>query len=287
MSFCPECGHEVDDEDKFCRVCGKTLLEEEDEKPKNESNIQPKNEIDDKLIILPIVLGIIGMLIGIVEGLSCPILFGWDFILIELIVSVIGGCCGVFLYKMKNEYLLAGIEFIITGAIMILCIGNMAFIGSIIFIIAGVSSIFIGREYNIKNKINITIPVLTVMIPLILILALGAATIIMEGNLPNQVSVTNVENSIEESYGYYSGSVQGDILLNTSFDYIEMDIEYYDSENRIIYSGIAWSEVNAKSGATYHFDNPYFDEKQPVRAQITIKNNYDADPFYIQNITLA
>ena len=294
MVFCSNCGQEVDETDTFCKSCGKSLVDDDNEK--NENKITNSNSIgnsvenidNEKLFLIPIILGIIGILVGIIEGLSCPILFGWDFILIEMAISIIGGCGGLFLYYYKKEYLLSGIQFIITGIIMILCIGNMAMIGCTIFIIAGVSAIFIGKDFTVKDKTNIIIPILTLIIPILLFVIFGGANGLIQGDLANHVSIDNVQNSIVYSYGYYDGSLDGDIHVDTNFDYLELDIEYYDSEGKVLYSGLAWNQLDAEAGKTYHFSSSYIDEKQPVSAQITLKDDsLDEEPFYVQNVTLV
>ena len=73
-------------------------------------------------------------------------LFGWIDIMTEMVIAVVGGCFGLYLYHFKKEYLIAGIQFIITGILMVLLIGNMAFIGCIIFILAGILSIFLTKK---------------------------------------------------------------------------------------------------------------------------------------------
>ena len=99
-----ECiGNEVDEDDAFCKACGNSLIEENKEyieKNNNTPQHTTKNQ-EDKLLIVPIILGIIGIAIGIMEGLSCPMLFGWDSILVEILISIIGGCAGLYLYKYK------------------------------------------------------------------------------------------------------------------------------------------------------------------------------------------
>ena len=48
MSFCPECGKEIADDDKFCKSCGKNLEDVEDktsdnkiESSQNVSSVKP------------------------------------------------------------------------------------------------------------------------------------------------------------------------------------------------------------------------------------------------------
>ena len=124
MVFCPNCGKEIDENDQFCKGCGAKIKPDGDldlENSKNletnsaDSNIKTESANEDnKLILIPLVLGIIGVIVGLAEGLSCPMLFGWINIMTEMVIAVVGGCFGLYLFKFKKEYLIAGIQFIIT-----------------------------------------------------------------------------------------------------------------------------------------------------------------------------
>jgi len=254
------------------------------------SHNKDKNILDEngnKLILLPIILGIIGIVLGILEGLNCPMLMGWENILFEMIVAIMGGCLGLILFKIFDEYLLAGVEFIITGSLMYLALYNLALIGSILFIIAGVFSIVLFKR-GINDKKLISIPILTIVVPFLILIMIMAVSAVAESNLTNQVNISNVENSIVSDYGYYSGSLKGDIYLNADFEYIELDIEYFDADGKVLDSNYAWNQANAQSGKTYQFESSYYNKEQPVKAQITIyKDSIDKKPFYIQNVTLT
>ena len=104
LVFCPECGKEISDDDKFCKSCGKNLEDSEnnlsdnindsnDKKELNKNQHTAKNEnfnLDNKTLLLPLLLGVIGILIGIIEGLNCPTLIGWENIICEMSSANLG-----------------------------------------------------------------------------------------------------------------------------------------------------------------------------------------------------
>ena len=87
MAFCPNCGKEIDEEDQFCKGCGSKIkpdgdLDLEHSKDSKTTVADSDNKAgsadsDNKLILIPLILGIIGVIVGLIEGLSCPMLFGW------------------------------------------------------------------------------------------------------------------------------------------------------------------------------------------------------------------
>lgn len=316
MAFCPKCGSEMADDDVFCRSCGARIepletdssKEENKEDSKEESNKETKEDKkeefkpnivssskkeetvveDNKLLLVPLVLGVIGFIVGIAEGLGCPMLFGWDCILTEMVIVVVGGLLGIFLYKFQEEYLIAGIEFIVTGALMVFLIGNMAMIGAIIFIIAGVLAIVLTKKFNANKNIFYCIPVATVLLAFVILLLFAASSVAALNDLSQGVSITNVNNTIAYSYGYYDGSIKGDISLNKSVEDFSMEMEFFDKNGRVLDKTYPLTENSIQAGKTYQFDGMYMKQEQPYTAQITLKQGYDDNNiFYVQNITLA
>ncbi len=243
---------------------------------------------DNKLVLIPIVLGIIGVLVGIAEGLGCPVIFGWDNILTEMAIVIVGGITGIFLYRFREEYFVAGFEFIITGALMVFLIGNMAFIGAVIFIIAGVLSVVLTKKYHADNNLFFAVPISTILLAFVILLVFAASSAASLDQLGDEVSISNVENTIAYSYGFYDGSVKGDISFNKSIEDFSMMMTFYDKNGKVLDSTYPLGETSVEAGKTYQFDGIYIKEEQPYKAQITLKNGYDDDSvFYVQNITLA
>lgn len=109
MAFCPNCGKEIDESDQFCKGCGAKIKPDGDLDLENSKELKTKdadstNKTEsviesNKLILIPLVLGIIGVIIGLIEGLSCPMLFGWINILTEMVIAVVGD---VLVYTCSN-----------------------------------------------------------------------------------------------------------------------------------------------------------------------------------------
>ena len=228
-----------------------------------------------------------GVIVGLAEGLSCPMLFGWINIMTEMVIAVVGGCLGIYLFKFKKEYLIAGIQFIITGIIMTFLIGNMALIGCIIFIIAGILAIFLTKKYNIDNKVLLALPVFTIILMFLVALLMVGVGDYNQSQLADQVSISNVQNTIAYSYGYYDGDLKGDIYFDTSLDYVSMEVEFLDANGKVLDTTYALMDTTVEAGKTYQFDAFYMKEEKPYKAQISLKNDMEDEPFYVQNVTLA
>lgn len=130
------------------------------------------------------------------------------------------------------------------------------------------------------------IPILTVV--LIFALLIGGSAL-YHMNAANSVEVGNITQNIkDDGYGYYNGAVSGDIYVGSNFDYLEVTVNYYDSQDKILYSGIAWNELNPDSGKTYRFEGMYFDQKQPVKAEVKVVDSAKSTtPLYSENITIS
>lgn len=290
MAFCPNCGKEIDKEDQFCKGCGSKINSDGDLEIGNNTEIKTESDdADNKLIIIPLILGIIGVIVGLAEGLSCPMLFGWINILTEIVIAIVGGCIGIYLYHFKKEYLIAGIQFILTGILMVFLIGNMALIGCIIFILAGILSIVFTKKYNIDNKVLLILPIFTVILMLLVAVVFVGIGDYNQSQLSNEVSISNLNNDIAYSYGYYDGYLKGDVHFDTSLDYVSMEVEFMDENGKVLDTTYALMDSSVEAGKTYQFEAWYMKEEKPYTAQISLKNSAldDEGPFYVQNVTLA
>ena len=276
MAFCPNCGKEIDENDQFCKGCGSKIkpdgdldLEHTETSTVNSNNKTESATADNKLVLIPLVLGIIGVIVGLAEGLSCPMLFGWINIMTEMVIAVVGGCLGIYLFKFKKEYLIAGIQFVITG------------------IITGILAIFLTKKYNIDNKVLLALPVFTIILMFLVALLMVGVGDYNQSQLADQVSISNVQNTIAYSYGYYDGDLKGDIYFDTSLDYVSMEVEFLDANGKVLDTTYALMDTTVEAGKTYQFDAFYMKEEKPYKAQISLKNDVEDEPFYVQNVTLA
>ncbi|MBR5503999.1 MAG: hypothetical protein IKV87_06125, partial [Methanobrevibacter sp.] len=149
-------------------------------------------------------------------------------------------------------------------------------------------SIFLTKKYNADSKILFILPVFTVVMMFILLLLMAGVADYNQGQLANEVTISNVNNSITLSYGYNEGYVKGDILFNTSLDYVSMEMEFLDENGKVLDKTYPLMESSVEAGKTYQFEAFYMKQEKPYKAQITLKNDVLKDePFYMQNITLA
>lgn len=289
VQYCRKCGKELDDDAEFCDSCGFNLnsnLNDNQSKETKTTNI-PMVQNDKKELVtkLPLILAIIGIIVSIAEGLGTPMLMGWDNIMIAMGVGIIGGLLGIFLLEKLDEPLIAAVEFIATGALIYMFIARFGEISAVLFIIAAILTLYL-KGYYAKDKKLWTIPILTVILIFTLLIAGGA---LYQYNAENSVTVGNFSQNItNDGYGYYDGYLTGDIKVDTDFDYLCVDIDYFDSEGKVIRSDIGWNDLNPESGKTYKISSWYFEQTPPVKAEIkVVDSSDDKTPLYAENITIS
>lgn len=272
--FCQSCGNEIDDDSEFCSHCG--------EKVPNVNNFKYGDK-NNFISNLPLILATISILLAIVEVLSTPLLMGIDSITIAGLTAVIGGILGIYILIKLDEPLIAAIQFIVVGAVVYLFIGRFGEISTILFIITAILTLYLGGTH-FNNKKLALIPVLTFVLVFLIFIIGGAAYMI---NAENSIAVGNITQDIQYSYGYWDGHVKGDVHIDSSFDYLCVNVNFYDNQNKIIDSSIGWNSLNPTSGKTYSFDGLYFGQTQPVKAEIIVTDRADSsNVLYTENITL-
>ncbi|MBR1610541.1 MAG: hypothetical protein IJ672_03490, partial [Methanobrevibacter sp.] len=270
---------ELDDDAEFCVSCGYKLNE-----TPTQNTVKSKGN-SEFVTKLPLILAIIAIIVSVAEGLGTPMLFGWDNILAAMALGIIGGIIGIVLMEKLDEPLIAAVEFIATGALVFMFIGRFGEISAVLFIIVAILALYF-KGYYANNKKLWAIPVLTVVLIFVIIIVGGALYHI---NAENSITVGNVTQNIKnDGYGYFDGSVSGDIHVDSTFDYLEVTINFYDSQDKIIQSTIGWNDANPESGKTYTFDGMYFDQKQPAKAEIKVIDSVSSQtPLYTENITIS
>lgn len=270
--FCKSCGKEIDDDSDFCQHCGEKV---------NEIKKETNNNFLDRL---PLILAIISIVLAIAEVLSTPILMGYDSILISGLVAVIGGGIGIYLLEKSNEPLVTAVEFIAVAAIIFMFIGRFGELSSILFVITAILVLYINGT-GIKNKKLLSIPIVMIILVFLIFIIGGVAYNI---NAENSISVGNITNDIKYSYSNWDGHVKGDVHVDSSFDYLCVNVNFYDQQNKIIHSTIGWNDLNPQSGKTYTFDATYFGQTQPSKAEIIVTDKSDSSHvLYTENITLS
>lgn len=282
VQYCRKCGKELDDDAEFCDVCGFELDgNPKDKKQDIPSESKNKNEIIKKI---PLILAVIGIIISIAEGLGTPLLMGWTNIFCAIGIGIAGGLIGILLIEKLDEPLIGTVEFIATGALIFVFIARFGEISSVLFIIAGVLTLYFKGYYANRKKLW-AIPVLTFLLIFGLLVANSA---LYQINAENSVTVGNITQNLNESYGYYDGVVSGDIFVGTSFDFLEVNVDFYDDQGKILHSTIAWNEIHPDNGKTYKFEGHYFGQKTPTRAELKVVDSAKSTtPLYSENITLT
>ena len=293
VQYCRKCGSELEDDAEFCDSCG-FKLNDDPTKKENESQTKPqviktapvKNENNnDFKTKLPLILAIIAIVVGVGEGLGTPMLMGWNSILTAMAIAIIGGLIGIFLMEKMNEPVIAAAEFIVTGILIFMFIGRFGEISAILFIVAAILTLYFKGMHN-SNKKLWAIPILTFVLVFIMLIAGGA---LYQMNAENSIAVGNItQNITDDGYGYYTGYITGDIRVDSNFDYLCVNVDYYDSEGKIIDSNIGWNDNHPESGNTYKISSWYFKQNAPAKAKITVVDSAtDNTALYTENITIV
>jgi len=293
VQYCRKCGKELEDDAEFCDSCGFNLNDNPTEE-KTESQPKPqviktaseKNENNnDFKTKLPLILAIIAIVVGVGEGLGTPMLMGWNDIISSMIIAIVGGLIGIFLLEKMNEPLIAAAEFIVTGVLIYMFIARFGEISAILFIVAAILALYLKGMQNTEKKLW-AIPILTFVLVFVMLIAGGA---LYQANAENSIAVGNLtQNITDDGYGYYTGYITGDIRVDSNFDYLCVNVDYYDSEGKIIDSNIGWNDNHPESGNTYKISSWYFKENAPAKAKITVVDSAtDNTPLYTENITIA
>lgn len=290
VQYCRKCGHELDDEAEFCDSCGFNLNDNPTDEKQNvikvsENKPEVKTDKSEFINKLPLILAIIAIVVGVGEGLGTPMLMGWNSILSAMAIAIVGGLIGIFLMEKMNEPLIAAAEFIVTGALIYMFIGRFGEISAILFIVAAILALYFKGMYNNEKKLW-AIPILTFVLIFVMLIAGGA---IYQANAENSIAVGNLtQNITDDGYGYYNGYITGDIRVDSKFDYLCVNVDYYDSENKIIDSSIGWNDLNPQSGNTYKISSYYFNQAQPLKAKVSVVDSSDdTTPLYEENITIV
>ena len=290
VQYCRKCGQELDDDAEFCDSCGFELnsdlkKKETDVTKTSESKpVEAKNNKNEFVNKLPLILAVIAIIIGVGEGLGTPMLMGWNDIIAAIAVAIIGGLIGILLMEKMDEPLIAAAEFIVTGALIYMFIAGFGEISAILFIVAGILTLYLKGMKNSDKRLW-AIPILTFVLIFLMIIAGG---VIYQANAENSIAVGNItQNITDDGYGYYTGEIIGDIYVGTNFDYIYVNVDYYDSQNKIITSTVGWNGFNAESGNTYKISAWYFEKTQPAKAVLKVIDSHNKEnPLYTENITI-
>ena len=291
VQYCRKCGKELEDDAEFCDSCGfslddNPLANDSEEKSTKQPDNKPIKTTNNEFVKkLPLILAIIAIIVGVGEGLGTPMLMGWSDIIMAIVIAIVGGLIGIFLMEKMNEPAIAAGEFIVTGALIYVFIARFGEISAILFIITAILLLYL-KGMHTTNKKLWAIPVLTFLLIFVILIAGGA---IYQANAENSVTVGNLtQNITDDGYGYYTGYLTGDIKVDSAFEYLSVNVDYYDADGKIIDSNIGWNQINPESGHTYKISSWYFEQTPPVRAEIKVVDSASSTtPLYAENVTIT
>jgi len=132
MEVCPYCGA------RRCRKCGQVLPPGAESCPYCDTEVRPlpgegwategkprpveKQQVSNKWYLLPVLLGVVGLLVTFYTDFSGPYLF---FVPIHSTYGLLGGFIAYFLNRKRDPQKAQG--FIVVGALMLMLVGFVAF----------------------------------------------------------------------------------------------------------------------------------------------------------------
>lgn len=247
-------------------------------------------EITLNLKTISAIVAVIAVIIGIIEGLNVFSLSGLvsDFVFygsLAIIIAILG-LLGVYISKMDIR--IAAIQYIIIGLGLFITIGYYGVIGCVIFVVAGVLAIveyMQTKEEVTTDKKLFLIPVLTIIIIVLFLLVSVGLGILDSMAASDSVSFSDLSASISNEYGTTSGDLTGTLNVDKDFDYLEVKVSFYNSNNLTLYESYAYNGNNVHPGK-YSIDAFYFGNEIPTKAVIEVYNEINSDPIYTQNVNI-
>lgn len=242
------------------------------------------------------ILGIIFGVIGAIMAFSFSVL-GSDLVINSSIAFVSSFLAIVGIWIAGKDDLIAGVTYIICGISVLIGISLLGVIPLILFVIAGALAIRDGRkarsEGEIDTDLNKKYWIVPVLVLLIIIVCAVAAQSSFDSGMSEDsksIQISDVSNNLEESYGLVSGGINGKISTTKDFDYLQMEVDYFDDSGSNIYQDtIAWNKNNVTANQNYTFNSVYAGSGSeiPKKATIKVYKDFSTDNvIYEQNVTL-
>ena len=208
---------------------------------------------------------------------------------VSTIVAIVAVIIGII--EGLNVFSLSGLvpDFVFYGSLaIIIAIGYYGVIGCVIFIVAGVLAI---AEY-VQTKEEVTpdkklflIPVLTIVIIVLFLLASAGLGVLDSMAASDSVSFSGLSAAISNDYGVTSGDLTGTLNVDKDFDYLEVKVRFYNSNNLTLYESYAYTGSNVHPGK-YSVDAFYYGNEMPTKAVIEVYNEVNGDPIHTQNVNI-
>ena len=208
---------------------------------------------------------------------------------VSTIVAIVAVIIGII--EGLNVFSLSGLvpDFVFYGSLaIIIAIGYYGVIGCVIFIVAGVLAI---AEY-VQTKEEVTpdkklflIPVLTIVIIVLFLLASAGLGVLDSMAASDSVSFSGLSVAISNDYGVTSGDLTGTLNVDKDFDYLEVKVRFYNSNNLTLYESYAYTGSNVHPGK-YSVDAFYYGNEMPTKAVIEVYNEVNGDPIHTQNVNI-
>ncbi len=232
---------------------------------------------------------------------------------ITLIASILG-LVGIFLFD--KDYKVAIVQYVVCGMSIFVGASLVGILGCLFYMIAAVLAYiereksdnfltdgfndinYYGNEVQIKQRyrnfptnINNRFYWIMVIISVILIVSAGVLGFAGYNYVLQQKSegllITNISADLKESYGYYSGGVQGTLTSTNDIENVQVKGVWYGKDGTQLaqtYNSNSFDDISADQ--KYQINIPYFKESQykPVKVKIQIYENYEDTPLYTQTV---
>lgn len=263
------------------------------------------------------IFALIGFIFGVIGALIAYSFSGFGSELITngsiALISGIVGLVGIWLFD--KDYKIACVQYIIGGLGILVGVSAFGILGFAFYLIAAILT-FIEKDKSASATIATTnghffgdsqdtVPIKKVhsdpklwiipAISFIIILLVGVGgQLSYEAEVKEKATSLEVTNISIKSEGYGLYDVGCDITPKTQYDYLEMEVIFYDSGNSIIgKNSLVWNTNNPtenqliKVSGTATINNQNL---KPARAELyfydSVSTNDPEDAIYIKNVTI-
>lgn len=101
----------------------------------------------------------------------------------------------------------------------------------------------------------------------------------------DSVSFSGLSAAISNDYDVTSGDLTGTLNVDKDFDYLEVKVRFYNSNNLTLYESYAYTGNNVHPGK-YSVDAFYYGNEMPTKAVIEVYNEVNGDPIHTQNVNI-
>ena len=261
------------------------------------------------MAILAMVFGLGGAFAAYgLSGISADLITNGSITLVSSLLGLVG------IWLFNKDYKIAMAQYVICGLGVLIGTSLFGLLGFIFYLITAVVAFMEKDKSNNSvaqinpnyvhsfgdnqvsaqpmptedNKILWLIPVASIII-IILVGVIGGLSYENDMNAKAQsIEITNISSDLKESYGYYTGGVQGTLKSQRDLDNVQIKAVWYsDNGAQLDQTYDTNSFTDIKANQTYKLNLPYYksSDNKPAKVEIQVYESFDDKVLYSHNVT--